>query len=487
MGLHAQIVDHDEMLAEQTGQVVFANDFNTSNLEEKEEFGRYLYSHYQDAEAIENSAACDCGAIQEAFKKGVICNTCGTPVVSTSNRPIVPSMWIRAPEGVDRLVSPQLWIMLSGHLCTKEVDFLEWLTNTTYNVDVEGISSRETRRKMDKLIQRGLPRGLNNFVRNFDEIFQFLLDSSIIASGKAELYAFVQENKHALFPKNIPIPSKLCFVVESTTSGVYIDKPIAAAMDAVLTVSSIKSSPIPLKPIKVQNRIARALKLLAIFHENYDKQRIAQKPGLIRRHVLGGRLNFTARAVITSISDPHEYDELHIPWGIACQLLKYPLVNKLKRKHGMTTREAISFVYDNVLCYNAILDELFKELIRESKRNGLMCSFHRNPTLQRGSTQLLRVTIVKTDVADNAISLSVLVLKAPNADFDGDQLNLTLMPDDYLGDSLQRIAPHNWVLSISEPHELSGNLELQGPIVETIVNWVHADYLPPKPAMPVAA
>ena len=105
MGLHAQIVDHDIMLSEQVGKVVFANDFNTSNLEEKEEFGRYLYSHYQDAEAIENSAACDCGAITEAHKLGIVCNTCGTKVVSTSNRPIVPSMWIRAPEGVDRLVS----------------------------------------------------------------------------------------------------------------------------------------------------------------------------------------------------------------------------------------------------------------------------------------------------------------------------------------------------------------------------------------------
>lgn len=65
------------------------------------------------------------------------------------------------------------------------------------------------------------------------------------------------------------------------------------------------------------------------------------------------------------------------------------------------------------------------------------------------------------------------------------QLNLTLMPDEYLADALQRIAPHNWVLSISEPHQLSGNLELQGPMVETLVNWAHADYLPPKPQLEV--
>lgn len=69
-----------------------------------------------------------------------------------------------------------------------------------------------------------------------------------------------------------------------------------------------------------------------------------------------------------------------------------------------------------------------------------------------------------------------MILKIP---FDGDQLNLTLMPDNYMTEATERIAPHTWVLSIDDPHEISGNLELQGPVVETIINWVHEDYLPP--------
>lgn len=43
---------------------------------------------------------------------------------------------------------------------------------------------------------------------------------------------------------------------------------------------------------------------------------------------------------------------------------------------------------------------------------------------------------------------------------------------------MSRLAPHNWVLDPDTPHEISGNLELQGPILETIVNYVHDDYLP---------
>lgn len=82
--------------------------------------------------------------------------------------------------------------------------------------------------------------------------------------------------------------------------------------------------------------------------------------------------------------------------------------------------------------------------------------------------------------------MSVSILKAPNADFDGDQLNLTLLPDEWLAEMMSPIAPHNWAISVNTPHALSGDLEMQGPIVETLVNWVHADYLPPRPEWKVA-
>lgn len=416
MGLYAEIVDHDEMFRDMDGKIVFANDFKLNNLEEKEEFNRVLYSHYKDADAIEASVSCECGHCTEALKLGIDCEVCGTEIVRSANRPIRPSMWIRAPEMVTSLVSPELWIMLSGYLTKKDFDFLEFLTNTNYKYDPEEIGSVETRKKLDRLLVRNFPRGLNHFVENFDEIFAFLLSANIIGLHKNDMARFVEQNKAKLFPKHLPIPSKLCFVVESTTSGIYIDKPIGAAIDAALTMAGIDSAAIPLKSIAVQNNTARALKLLAIFHENYDKQRIARKPGLIRRHVLGGRLNLTARAVITSISEPHEYDELHVPWGIGCQLLKYHIINKLKVKHQMSAREALNYVYANTLKYDALLDEIFKELIAEAKYKGIAVILARNPTLQRGSTQCLFITQIMSDINDKSIRLSSLVLRAPNAD-----------------------------------------------------------------------
>lgn len=59
------------------------------------------------------------------------------------------------------------------------------------------------------------------------------------------------------------------------------------------------------------------------------------------------------------------------------------------------------------------------------------------------------------------------------------QLNLTLLPDNYLADAMMRLAPHNWVLDPDKPHQVSGNLALQAPVIETIINYAHDDYLPP--------
>lgn len=65
-------------------------------------------------------------------------------------------------------------------------------------------------------------------------------------------------------------------------------------------------------------------------------------------------------------------------------------------------------------------------------------------------------------------------IKAPSGvQFETDQLNLILMPDNYLTDATERLAPHLWALSLDEPHKLSGNLELQGPVIDTVTNWLY--------------
>lgn len=45
--------------------------------------------------------------------------------------------------------------------------------------------------------------------------------------------------------------------------------------------------------------------------------------------------------------------------------------------------------------------------------------FEYTPSLERGSVQLTRITKVKTDPAIPTVSISILIVKGLNADFDG--------------------------------------------------------------------
>lgn len=481
MGIHLELVDHDQEFFSLAEEPILVNDFDTSTAEKMEAFQQHLYSHYKDSDTIEESASCDGKHIVDMHRVGEICPICNTEVVESNNRPIVPSMWIRAPETVKSLITPELWIMLESATGKKEFSFLEYLTNTGYNFSYDKITAKETRKRIDKFLERGFPRGLNNFLNNFDEIIDFFFANDIIDKNKTDMIAFIRDNRARFFPKHLPLPSRVCMVVESTTSGTYIDKPILLASDAALCIASLRSKSIPLRQSEIENRTAKAIKLISTFHEVYDKARLAKKRGLLRRHVFGARLNFTGRSVITSISDPHKYDDLYIPWGMAVQLFKYHIINKLY-KRGMSPPEALEFIYSNVQRYDPEMDAIFKELIAEANGGrGPACIFSRNPTLQRGSTQFFYIAKVKSgemvngvfvpDVSDNTVSMSALCLRAPNADFDGDQLNLTLLLDQQLTQAGKRLAPHLWALSLGEPHELSGNLEIQGPVVETVANW----------------
>lgn len=380
MGIHLELVDFDEQFARSITTPVVVNDYNVAIPEEKEALDRLLYTHYKDTDVIDEAASCDCGDLTGVYNVGLICPVCNTPVQGTTDKPIESILWIRAPEGVPALINPQVWTILANALRTKELSFLEYLTNTNNKLDPEQIMSKETRRKVQRLLAQNLPTGYNNFINHFDEIMAFLFEANIIDSTKAnkgELWQFLQQNRHKLFPKHLPIPSRVVFVVESTTTGIYIDKPITLAMDAILSITSLRASQQPLPSHVVQNRVMGAIKELANFYNTYVMKRLGGKPGLFRRHVFGSRLNFTARGVISSLSDPHDFKEIHIPWSMGVQLLKYHIINKLL-KRGYGANEALEFVYSNVLRYNAEMDAILKEIIAEAPGGHLSVVLQRN-------------------------------------------------------------------------------------------------------------
>ena len=182
----------------------------------------------------------------------------------------------------------------------------------------------------------------------------------------------------------------------------------------------------------VVQRSNRALKSITERHKG--------KTGRVRGNLMGKRVDFSARSVITP--DPElSITELGVPLKIAKNITKpvkvtdknkrflyyllkngpdkYPGAKILERKNG----ENISLRYadiDNIVLNNG-------DTVHRHMMNGDYVLFNRQPTLHRMSMMAHSVKIMKHG---DTFRMNVAVTKPYNADFDGDEMNLHMPQND---------------------------------------------------------
>jgi DNA-directed RNA polymerase II subunit RPB1 len=192
----------------------------------------------------------------------------------------------------------------------------------------------------------------------------------------------------------------------------------------------------------VAQRSGRALKSI--------KDRLGGKGGRVRGNLMGKRVDFSARSVITP--DPNiGIGELGVPLQIAknitvpvtvnkrnrdylTQLVRngpdeYPGAKILEKKHG----ESISLKYTDRTAI--VLEE--GDIIHRHLIDGDPILFNRQPTLHRMSMMCHLVKVLKIGAT---FRLNVAVTKPYNADFDGDEMNLHGPQDDESAVELKLLA-----------------------------------------------
>lgn len=471
--VYLELVDLTQLFRNLSFEPVLANRLDISTVEGKEKLTRMLYNRYE-GDSLNILPTCDCGLLQGGYNVGAVCDTCGTVCEYSMDKPLESLIWFKTPEGIHRLINPMAWIILSNAMTTSGFNIIEWLCNPTYKA--RGRIPPKLARLEAFLERSNIARGLNSFYENFDAIMIAIFGIKGLVKEKGprqdDVRRWIEQNRNKIFTEYLPIPSKVGFVMEKNGNSTFVDKTITLAADALLTIISIENSVLHLPIGRKQSRTVKAIVKLAAYYASFINDTLGKKPGILRRHVYGGRCHFSARAVITSIAAPHDKDELHIPWSLALQLLRVHLTNKLL-KLGYSPVQIQQRFMEYALRYDPLFDQLFRELIAESPYKGIPVTFGRNPTLARGSIQLFYVTLVKPDPSINTISISELCLKAPNADFDGDEMNLMLVLDMSMHRRLERLSPNLYALDLGAPGKLSGNLQLPGPVVNTISNWLY--------------
>jgi hypothetical protein len=328
---------------------------------------------------------------------------------------------------------------------------------------------------LQKFIESGLPRGYNQFVENFDRYIDFLFSVKEFqkkVKGRDYLLQLIRDNRSAIFSDYIPIPNKSLLIIEETNLGIYIDGVVVKAIDAIEMIMSIDSNEIEHSNRVKENRTIKSIAKLAEFYHDFAKNNIAGKSGLFRKHILGSRTNFNFRAVISSITEPHAYDEIYAPWSVGMTAFRPHLINKLT-KIGYTLNQSIEMLLAHVEKYHPLLDQLLQELISESKGGlGIVVAENRNPTMLSGSIQTKRITRFKTDPSDKTVSSSILTVKAPNSDFDGDALNFSISLDNFLAEKWKTLEPHYNVFEATNPLEISDNISIPKPVISSTSNWI---------------
>nr|XP_026492149.1 DNA-directed RNA polymerase I subunit RPA1 [Vanessa tameamea] len=176
------------------------------------------------------------------------------------------------------------------------------------------------------------------------------------------------------------------------------------------------------------------------------KQILEKKTGVIRMHMMGKRVNFAARSVITP--DPNvDIDEIGIPDAFATKLTypvpvtewnvdelrkmvingpnKHPGAEKLEVKNGRTIRiPPDSIEKRKSLAKKLLTPDEYKtsgvKIVHRHLVNGDVLILNRQPSLHKPSMMAHRARILK---GEKTLRLHYANCKSYNADFDGDEMN----------------------------------------------------------------
>ena len=182
------------------------------------------------------------------------------------------------------------------------------------------------------------------------------------------------------------------------------------------------------------------------------RQRLKGKEGRIRGNLMGKRVNYSARSVITP--DPNiKIDELGVPMKIALNLTfpetvtkynkkkltkyvrngpyQYPGAKSIKRK---VDGKSIALQYVDTDTIN--LSE--GDIVHRHLIDGDYVLFNRQPSLHKMSMMGHKVRVME----HNTFRLNVSVTKPYNADFDGDEMNM------HVPQSLQTVAELKYLASV---------------------------------------
>lgn len=257
--------------------------------------------------------------------------------------------------------------------------------------------------------------GHDGFYDNFEEIILGCLTKN----NQADIEMILSE-KHVAFTSKIPVFSTAFRPVSKTSESFFYPKVNRFYAQMCAVYCSLDDMTIEDERINALNCFQKYWND-AVTHLITNE--IADKGGLVRSEITGGTFEFSMRGVIT-LDTTLRMDEIDVPAGALMTLYQYKVAHRIHTRYNTTLEQAYLMINTNK--HPEITFGILQEIIDE----GVWFMMLREPTNNLASNVLTRVRRMKFN--DDTISISEPVLAGLNADFDGDQLNLFVVPNEHL-------------------------------------------------------
>lgn len=347
--------------------------------------------------------SCTCGELTGRFFSGEVCEKCNSEVVYKISD-ISKQGWIDLEESY--IIAPFFYKLIKVIIPN-----IDDVINFDPDLTSDGIIIENSKKNEFK------NTGLIEFRSKFREIIDYFYDKNKSKKPVREAYECIYENLRIIFINKIPVYSSILRPAN------IINKRFTFAIENNDFNSIVNSVNVLKSKRRLERSVFNELNLIfniQLFYNNiYNNvnDTLKSKNGLLRSKILGNRINFSTRAVISPIPvDEDEVDTIYLPYLAAVELYKFEIINILAK---ISNYEEASVKWNNATTkFDQGIYTIIIELMKKTK-GGLNILINRNPSLEIGSLLKCRVSKVKQDYHDKTANISNHILSLISGDYDG--------------------------------------------------------------------
>ena len=385
--------------------------------------------------------ACDCGALEGRFYEKTVCKTCGTPVTC---RDTVFSKRGWVDLGEHRIISPLFFQYLAKVVGPTQ---LTKILHQRRVLTVNGIA----RRAEDAGPFDGL--GMIGFAERWEEVLTHFEAKRRSDPKVAEYARVIRENADLLLTSKIPVFSHILRPALVVDKQMIFDE-VNNLYNLLISNANVLNDYTPEEATEVNvNAVLWRIQERANEILDYVLHVLSGKGGYLRGDLLGVRVNFSARCVITPLGPGREQNEIEVPYLAFLELYRFQLTNLLARMNGVSLARANEMWHLAQTRFDRSVYAAMKELIRRGSPDGqgLPALINRNPTIAFGSILQVRIVDVKKSITDYTLSIHNGVLKLMGGDYDGDVLAIVPLLDADLAEAFRVYDPRLMMVSRDGP------------------------------------